>query len=229
MTSNEKRPLPEAQNMSGNWNDAYQPNNPTYPPKQAAPPPPYLPPPGHSNNVIHPNTQQHQTVTTEVINSHKTTDCMRSTIPRLPKCLARTFCVMNCIIPGWGTIGAAFAACCYEQYDHSEYKPCCPKCNSCFGTFCFGILQFATTPFFLLGFVWSILWGLELLKVSDSTKSVVTTTTTTTTSGTTTTHVTNEATTTGGVRRAREHVSEYPTVHLSNPNRDGSQLPPGRV
>jgi len=223
-----KKPLFEE--GGGSQNLAYQhqlpPMAPDLPPpgapsKRMAPPPPsQLPPPYHpgapgphyhpGQHPYHPHmVPTHQVVRKEVSRTYEKTSCFKSTVPRLPKCLALTYCIFNCIIPGWGTIGAAFSACCYEQYEKEERKPCCPKCNFCCGTFMFGILQFMTTPVFLLGFVWSIMWGLELLKVSDSV---------------TTTVVTTITSAEEQPRMPDQHASAFPTAHLEE-----KQLPPGRV
>jgi len=188
----------------------YNSHPPSYPGqepprRERGPAPPRPPPPQPPVGA----NETHQIVKTEVTRKYQPTSCVRSTTPRLPRGLALTFCIMNCIIPGWGTIGSAFASCCYEQYEDDEHPPCCPKCNSCCGTFCFGFLQFLTAPAFLLGWVWSVIWGLELLKAS----SYGTTTTTTTT-------IVSSA------ARQEEYVSAFPTAHIDEKQR---QLPPGQA
>jgi len=92
------------------------------------------------------------------------TSCANCLIPKLPKWVAIIFFIMNCILPGWGAMCASLVSCCFEQ-DREDDCCCCEVCGCC-GIFCFGLLQFVFAPVFLVGWVWSIIWGYQLYKIS---------------------------------------------------------------
>jgi len=215
---------------NGSYQYAPNPGNQLAPPPN---PPPYVDPEQVAVTItpVEPRVSQ-QTVTTEVTRRYETTDCCQSTVPRLPRPLALTFCIMSCIIPGWGAIGASFASCCYKQYDYygdgddeenGHRRSCCGHCGGFCGTFCFGFLQFLCAPIFLLGWVWSVQWGLQLLRASERGSLKTTTTTTTTCAASAATAVSSSrvpaaAAAAAGTAVAGQpgtHASQYPTAHLS--------------
>eukprot|EP00043_Microstomoeca_roanoka_P020991 m.2546 g.2546 ORF g.2546 m.2546 type:complete len:174 (-) comp1851_c0_seq1:222-743(-) len=97
-------------------------------------------------------------------------------IPIMHPCVAGFLCAVNCILPGFGTIIAGFLALCGAANPGSES-------TSAAATFCMnllvGFLQILTIAFFLLGWVWSILWGILFITQSSQwgRRPVVTTTT----------------------------------------------------
>ncbi|XP_078488721.1 protein SPEC3-like [Ciona intestinalis] len=106
--------------------------------------------------------QQPQYVThTTVVNNNNSMGGMRQAIPQLPMPLAIVLCVINFILPGIGTIIAAFSVLCCGNVGESG--------GSRFGTFCInfwvGLAQIVLI-FFFIGWVWSIMWGLAFIAVS---------------------------------------------------------------
>jgi len=90
-------------------------------------------------------------------------DAMKNAVPSLPMCLAITFLCINCILPGFGTIFAGFAALCCAETKGVQTGKC--------GLFCInfwcGIAQLLLVVF-AIGWIWSIMWG--VLMIHESTK-----------------------------------------------------------
>eukprot|EP00043_Microstomoeca_roanoka_P002703 m.39879 g.39879 ORF g.39879 m.39879 type:complete len:224 (+) comp11664_c0_seq1:408-1079(+) len=80
----------------------------------------------------------------------------REFIPVMHPCTAVTLCIINFILPGFGTMIAGCLALCGAANPGSGT-------DSAATTFCcnlwIGFLQLLTVPFFLLGWIWSIFWG----------------------------------------------------------------------
>jgi len=93
----------------------------------------------------------------------KTLEKIKAFIPQLPVCVAVTSLVLNCIIPGLGTIFASFGTLCCA--DTKEIK------RGRFGLFCInfwsGIGQLILIPFGI-GWVWSVWWGMLMLHASKA-------------------------------------------------------------
>lgn len=65
-------------------------------------------------------------------------------VPKVSQPVAIACLVINVLLPGFGTITAA----CFDE------DKIVPKTQ-----IFFGVLQFLTSPFLLLGWAWSIYWG----------------------------------------------------------------------
>nr|XP_002121910.1 protein SPEC3-like [Ciona intestinalis] len=80
---------------------------------------------------------------------------MKAAIPVMPMWCAVTLCVVNCLFPGLGTIIASFTVFCCANVGQQTSSSC--------GIFCLnfwvGWLQMITLFVFLIGWVWSIMWG----------------------------------------------------------------------
>ena len=73
-----------------------------------------------------------------------------SSIQRCPGEWGIIFFVINCILPGFGTMFSSY---------------CDPGgCNV--NAFAVGILQLALAPLFLIGWIWSIIWGYKIYEKS---------------------------------------------------------------
>ena len=98
--------------------------------------------------------------------------------------VAIVLCIVNICIPGFGTIISGFLALCGaanpDSHSHSKIATFCVN-------FWVGLLQLATVIIFLLGWVWSIIWGIMFITQSQFWHNPPTVTTMTTT--TTNTHV----------------------------------------
>lgn len=92
-------------------------------------------------------------------------DNERYTVPALPMSLAVLCCILNFILPGFGSMLAAMCVMCCAITDDMTSKE---KCGSCCTVFLIGILQLLLTACFLIGWVWSCIWGITFIVMSDS-------------------------------------------------------------
>ncbi|VDL76270.1 unnamed protein product [Nippostrongylus brasiliensis] len=83
----------------------------------------------------------------------------RRAIPCMPIVLAGLCCFFNVFIPGLGTLIAAFSVwCCSDPRSESRWKS--------FGTNSLAaLLQLLTCPV-IVGFVWSIIWGVLFIQIA---------------------------------------------------------------
>ncbi|XP_022101394.1 protein SPEC3-like [Acanthaster planci] len=100
-------------------------------------------------------------VVTVVVQERKPNAC-RAAIPSLHIVAAVICLVLNIFLPGIGTIVAGFSVfCCGNPGQSGGGK---------FGTFCLnfwvGVLQLLTCWIFLIGWVWSIMWGAAFIGLS---------------------------------------------------------------
>ncbi|XP_041349286.1 protein SPEC3-like [Gigantopelta aegis] len=86
----------------------------------------------------------------------------RLTVPAIPLPMAIACCALNFLIPGSGTVLAGFTSLCYAQDDMGVGL----RCASCCIGFAVGLLQLLTLGVFLLGWIWSCIWGLGFLGMS---------------------------------------------------------------
>ncbi|KAK3102778.1 hypothetical protein FSP39_013859 [Pinctada imbricata] len=87
----------------------------------------------------------------------------RFLIPVLPLEISVVCCVLNFIIPGLGTVIAGFSVlCCGKPSDITKRQ----SCGSCLATIGIGILQLLMVSCFLIGWVWSGIWGVSLVSMS---------------------------------------------------------------
>lgn len=142
-----------------------------YPPPQAGYPQPNMypasyPPLSQQQQQAYMMSQPQQiTVVTQQPNN--STSGIRQAIPELPMALAVCLLIVNIILPGVGTIIAGASVFCCGNIGASG--------SSKLGTFCInfwvGIAQLFTVWIFLLGWVWSIMWGVAFIAVSGAAAS----------------------------------------------------------
>ncbi|XP_038075709.1 protein SPEC3-like [Patiria miniata] len=100
-------------------------------------------------------------VVTVVVQERKPNAC-RAAIPSLHIVAAVICLILNIFLPGIGTIAAGFSVFCCGNPGQSQ--------SGKFGTFCLnfwvGILQLLTCWIFLVGWIWSIMWGAAFLGLS---------------------------------------------------------------
>ncbi|CAK8672240.1 unnamed protein product [Clavelina lepadiformis] len=102
---------------------------------------------------------------------------LQSSIPIMPMCLAIILCIVNCLIPGFGTIIASFTVFCCANVGQSGSSNCGVFCLN----FWIGWAQMFTVFFFLAGWIWSIIWGVYFISnASQYGKAGIVSTTTTT-------------------------------------------------
>jgi len=94
---------------------------------------------------------------------------VRAAIPILPMPLATLCFVLNLLVPGFGTImSGLFVLCCccgrtrYDEECDGDTKFCSFVMNCVIG-----LSQFATIILCLVGWCWSIGWGITLISVSS--------------------------------------------------------------
>ncbi|XP_076820300.1 uncharacterized protein LOC143465727 [Clavelina lepadiformis] len=148
------------------------------------PPPNYGGQPGPSNSYPqnHPPNPNNVTFVTQTTTAQKSTMAQfQRFIPAMPMCLAVTCLVINCILPGFGSIIASFSVFCCDRSTSRDDR-------SAFSLFCItfwiGWAQLITCPFGV-GWAWSIWWGYGFVFLAGQASmqenvNVVTTTTTTT-------------------------------------------------
>lgn len=87
----------------------------------------------------------------------------RVAVPAMPMWLAITCCVLNFLIPGFGTIIAGFSTfCCARNEDMTAAK----RVGSCCISFSIGLLQLLSVAILLLGWIWSCVWGVFFIGMS---------------------------------------------------------------
>ncbi|XP_069142050.1 protein stum-like [Argopecten irradians] len=82
----------------------------------------------------------------------------------LPKPVAVVCCVSNFAFPGLGTLMTGFALCCCDRHG---VRNCSDVCANCTANVVIGLLQILLTPIFLLGWLWSCMWGILFLRTAD--------------------------------------------------------------
>ncbi|BFZ07377.1 hypothetical protein BsWGS_10416 [Bradybaena similaris] len=87
---------------------------------------------------------------------------LRDSIPAMSKCVASVCLVFNIFLPGAGTLFAGLSVlCCSHVRPKEDSKIHCICVNA--GV---ALVQFLLTFLFLLGWIWSIMWGIAFLSVS---------------------------------------------------------------
>jgi len=87
----------------------------------------------------------------------------KKTIPVLPVGFAIACMVINCILPGFGTITASFGSLCCADYSDTETNRFQMFCIN----FWFGWMQFILIVFGI-GWVWSVLWGVAFVQLAKN-------------------------------------------------------------
>uniref|UniRef100_H2ZG09 Protein SPEC3 n=1 Tax=Ciona savignyi TaxID=51511 RepID=H2ZG09_CIOSA len=106
--------------------------------------------------------------------AHQTSSLIGSaSVPVMPMWCAITCLVINCLLPGIGTIMASFSILCCAQSSQKNIGGCTTFCLN----FWIGWLQLITVPLVLFGWVWAIVWGVGFIQVSSRQKkeTIVTT------------------------------------------------------
>lgn len=81
---------------------------------------------------------------------------LRKAVPIMPLPLAIILCFFNVLLPGFGTLISAFTVCCGSK---TEYES---KVKSFGLNVIAALLQFVTLPI-LVGWIWSIIWGVTFI------------------------------------------------------------------
>ncbi|KAI1287336.1 Protein stum -like protein [Halotydeus destructor] len=108
---------------------------------------------GSSNGHISPSDDD--------LDQDKGHGCFRRSVPSMPMCIAVLLCVLNCILPGLGTFLASMTIPlgCKTEYGRDKWTRAFIICLIT------AIIQTATA-LFVLGWVWSIMWGINFVKHS---------------------------------------------------------------
>ncbi|XP_050301035.1 protein stum [Anthonomus grandis grandis] len=91
---------------------------------------------------------------------------MKGAIPILPVWLAWFCCFMNCIGPGTGTILSGLFCLCIGKPRFSQKDGPKPRIGSFIINLIIGFSQFFTVLFCLVGWGWSIWWGVIMIKIA---------------------------------------------------------------
>ncbi|XP_041352434.1 uncharacterized protein LOC121370946 [Gigantopelta aegis] len=87
---------------------------------------------------------------------------LRDSIPAMTKPVAVSCLILNILVPGFGTLMAGLSVlCCSEAREKCLSKKTVVWVNS--GV---ALLQFVTAFLFLLGWIWSIMWGAAFISIS---------------------------------------------------------------
>lgn len=88
-----------------------------------------------------------------------------SAIPYLPKTVAAVCLVLNVILPGSGTMLSGLSAfCCGKSRMHTRENKLLTVC--CVNVMV-GLMQFFTVTFLLVGWVWSLVWGIYMVILAE--------------------------------------------------------------
>ncbi|XP_045165831.2 uncharacterized protein LOC123529531 [Mercenaria mercenaria] len=89
----------------------------------------------------------------------------RYVVPALPMPVAIFCCVLNFVIPGFGSMAASLCVLCCAKTDDMT---CGEKLGSCCTVFGIGVLQLLLVACFLIGWIWSCIWGITFIGMSAS-------------------------------------------------------------
>lgn len=89
----------------------------------------------------------------------------RYVVPALPMPVAILCCILNFIVPGLGSMAASVCVFCCAK---TEDMTCREKCGSCCTVFGIGVLQLLLVACFLIGWIWSCIWGVTFIGMSAS-------------------------------------------------------------
>ncbi|CAF1187213.1 unnamed protein product [Adineta steineri] len=85
----------------------------------------------------------------------------RRAVPQMPRALASICFVLNLILPGTGTLISAFAVFCCGKHDYEK------NIVACLYNLLAALLQIATI-FLLVGWIWSVRWGILFIQLSGN-------------------------------------------------------------
>lgn len=89
----------------------------------------------------------------------------RYVVPALPMPVAILCCILNFLVPGLGSMAASVCVFCCAKTDDMTFDE---KCGSCCTVFGIGVLQLILVACFLVGWVWSCIWGVTFIGMSAS-------------------------------------------------------------
>ncbi|ELT87765.1 hypothetical protein CAPTEDRAFT_227223 [Capitella teleta] len=92
--------------------------------------------------------------------------CLQLMLPPMHMSMAVTCAVINFILPGVGTMLAAFCLCCCTP--SSSIWTGKRKVQACCINLSIGFCQLILTPLLLIGWMWSVLWGLAFMGISNT-------------------------------------------------------------
>uniref|UniRef100_A0A146LY26 Protein SPEC3 n=2 Tax=Lygus hesperus TaxID=30085 RepID=A0A146LY26_LYGHE len=100
------------------------------------------------------------------------TSVMKGAIPVLPICLAWMCLILNIVIPGSGTIISGLLCMCFGKPRFSVNDSGVARLGSLCVNFIVGISQIFTILFCLVGWGWSIWWGVIMIKVARKNRRI---------------------------------------------------------
>ncbi|XP_044268962.1 protein stum-like [Tribolium madens] len=100
------------------------------------------------------------------------TSHMKAAIPVLPVYLAWFCLVMNCIAPGTGTVFSGMFCLCIGKPRFSQKDGPRPRIGAFIINLIIGFGQFFTVLFCLVGWGWSIWWGVIMVKLAKKNKKI---------------------------------------------------------
>lgn len=104
----------------------------------------------------------HRTASKETKENENSDSSLRDSIPAMQKPVAITCLVLNILLPGLGTFIAGFTVLCGSTIRFKNMT----KQNVIFSNTWVAFLQFITAFLFLLGWIWSIVWGVAFITIS---------------------------------------------------------------
>ncbi|KAH3820120.1 hypothetical protein DPMN_121864 [Dreissena polymorpha] len=84
-------------------------------------------------------------------------------VPALPMPIAVVCCILNFLVPGFGSICASVCVFCCARTDDMTGRE---KLGSCCTVFGIGLLQLLLVACFLIGWIWSCIWGVTFIGMS---------------------------------------------------------------
>ncbi|XP_044729250.1 protein stum [Chrysoperla carnea] len=117
-----------------------------------------------SPSTIQPPTEKRKPALDESLVEH--TSEMRGAIPVLPIPLAWICLILNCILPGVGTILSGIFCLCFGKPRFSVHDGARARLGSFIINLIVGVAQMFCVLFCLVGWGWSIWWGVIMLKVA---------------------------------------------------------------
>ncbi|XP_053373492.1 uncharacterized protein LOC123564398 [Mercenaria mercenaria] len=104
----------------------------------------------------------HRAASKETKESADTDSSLRDSIPAMTKPVAITCLVLNILLPGLGTFTAGLTVLCGSTIRFKDMT----KQKVIFSNTWVAFLQFITAFLFLLGWIWSIVWGVAFITIS---------------------------------------------------------------
>ncbi|KAL4237704.1 mRNA-decapping enzyme 1B [Mactra antiquata] len=114
--------------------------------------------PSKSTPPIH-----HRSTSKDLKSSPDSESSLRDSIPAMRKPVAITCLVLNILLPGLGTFVAGFTVLCGSTIRFKDMTKQKVMCSNTWVAF----LQFVTAFLFLLGWIWSIVWGVAFITISN--------------------------------------------------------------